>query len=150
LPVPEASSQQPEARSQKPEARSQKPEARSQKPEARSQKPEARSQKPEARTGEANYRKTLAITINTSMRTLKKNTGTVTLVGIAARLVTRAIPMAMIAAINNTRFIPVNATAMTVKGVITQPCITSAIPTHKIRFSDCFYSSSETWLKKEY
>jgi hypothetical protein len=108
----------------------------------------ARSQKPEARTGEANYRKTLAITINTSMRTLKKNTGTVTLVGIAARLVTRAIPMAMIAAINNTRFIPVNATAMTVKGVITQPCITSAIPTHKIRFSDWFLLQFRNLVKK--
>ena len=56
-----------------------------------------------------------------SMMTLNTKTGMVILVGMAARLVTRLIPMATIAIINNVRWVPARRTAITVNGVMTQP-----------------------------
>ncbi|HEX6180524.1 MAG TPA: hypothetical protein VFZ47_04720, partial [Chitinophagaceae bacterium] len=72
-----------------------------------------------------------------SIKILRTNTGIVILVGIAARLVTKTIPMAAIATINITRLPPNASTIMLVMGVNTQPCPANASPIHNIRLNSC-------------
>jgi len=76
------------------------------------------------------------MTIATSIRILKKNTGMVILVGIAARFVTSARDMAIMAVIKRNKFEPAKITADMVIGVSIQPCPVSAMPSHKSLF-DC-------------
>jgi len=61
------------------------------------------------------------IIIATSIATLRRNAGMVILVGIAARLVTTAKPIATSAEIYNARFVPESTTANNVIGVNAQP-----------------------------
>ncbi len=73
----------------------------------------------------------------------------VTFVGMAARLVTRAIPMATIAVIKRAKLKPVKKVAMTVIGVKAQPCAANAIPTHNSRFRSCDWQKAINFVHKE-
>src|SRR4030095_916213 len=70
------------------------------------------------------------VTMAISIRMLRINRGIVILVGKAARLVTRAIPIAAMANTNKYKLLPVNITAITVNGVRIQPCAAKMIPSH--------------------
>ena len=69
---------------------------------------------------------------------LRKNTGIVTFVGIAARFTTRDIAIAALAiAIKNVE-LPANIMKNTVMGVRIDPWIIMITATHKKRLSSCF------------
>ena len=59
--------------------------------------------------------------ITKSIRILKTNAGIVTFVGMAARLVTRAIPIATIPVMNNGKLGPASSVMATVIGVRMHP-----------------------------
>ena len=61
------------------------------------------------------------IIIATSIKMLKANAGMVTFVGMAARFVTSAIPIAIIPVINNGKFGPATKVSATVNGVRMHP-----------------------------
>ena len=63
----------------------------------------------------------LEIITKTSITMLSTNAGIVILVGMAAKFVTREIPIATIAVINNGKFWPAKNVIITVIGVKIQP-----------------------------
>src|SRR5215510_7602844 len=70
------------------------------------------------------------VTMPILIRILRKKSGIVILVGKAARLVTRAIPMFAIASINKYKLLPVKITTVTVSGVRIHPCAAKMTPNH--------------------
>jgi hypothetical protein len=67
-----------------------------------------------------------------------RKVGIVILVDRAAKLVTRAIPIAAIANPHNTMLFPVAMMIATVSGVIKHACPAKAIPSHRKRYSSWF------------
>ena len=68
-----------------------------------------------------------------SIKILSIKTGIVIFVGKAARFTTSVIAMATVAVINKARFIPVNATIETAKGVRKHACPANDKPSHNKR-----------------
>ena len=65
---------------------------------------------------------------------LSAKAGIVIFVGMAARLVTSAMPMATIPVINNGKFGPAKKVAITVIGVRMHPCAARITPNQRRRF----------------
>lgn len=81
---------------------------------------------------------TAAMMTPKSINTLRRKTGIVTFVGCAARLLTRAMPMAAMASTIKVMFtVPPKKVAITVSGVRMQPCAERIMPSHKKRLWFC-------------